>query len=127
MSQIKPARTKIRNFRDLDVWKTGKQITLTIYKATSGFPSNEQYGLVAQMRRSAVSIPSNIAEGFNRFTNKDYKHFLFMALGSCAELETQIEISKDLTFCTKEVCDELLALLVYEEKMLRALVKKLNA
>ncbi len=84
---------KIRNFRDLDVWKIGKEIVLDVYRATAEFPRVEVYGLAAQMRRASVSIPSNVAEGFNRFHNKEYRQFLFIALGSCAELETQVEIS----------------------------------
>lgn len=65
------------------------EITKEIYRLTSNFPKEEQYGLVSQMRRSAVSIPSNVAEGFNRNHNKEYRQFLYIALGSCAELETQ--------------------------------------
>ena len=78
---------KIRNFRDLDIWKKGIEIVKDTYRIAGGFPKQEFYGLVSQMQKSAVSIPSNIAEGFNRFHNKEYKQFLYVALGSCAELE----------------------------------------
>ncbi|MDZ7735671.1 MAG: four helix bundle protein [Gammaproteobacteria bacterium] len=76
---------KITNFKDLEVWKLGKEIVMDVYTVTSGFPRTEIYGLVSQLRRAAVSIPSNIAEGFNREHNKDYRRFLFVALGSSAE------------------------------------------
>jgi len=79
---------KIRDFRDLNVWKKGIEIVKDVYKMAEQLPKQEFYGLVSQMQRSAVSIPSNIAEGFNRFHNKEYKQFLYIALGSCAELET---------------------------------------
>ncbi|MFH1776719.1 MAG: four helix bundle protein [Candidatus Omnitrophota bacterium] len=85
---------KIRNFRDLNVWKNGIEIVKDVYKIAHELPKQEVYSLVSQMKRSAVSIPSNIAEGFNRFHNKEYKQFLYIALGSCAELETQIEIAQ---------------------------------
>jgi four helix bundle protein len=64
---------KIRNFRDLEVWQLGKKIVVATYKATRNFPTDERFGLTSQMRRAAVSIPSNIAEGFNRFGNKEYR------------------------------------------------------
>jgi four helix bundle protein len=80
---------KITNFRELDVWKLGKDIVLDIYRTTALFPKEEAYGLVSQMRRASVSIPSNVAEGFNRFHNKEYRQLLYVALDSCAELETQ--------------------------------------
>ncbi|MDT8303186.1 MAG: four helix bundle protein [Sedimentisphaerales bacterium] len=84
---------KIKNFRDLDIWKKGIEIVRTVYETVNVFPKQESYGLNSQMQRSSVSIPSNIAEGFNRFHNKEYRQFLYMSLGSCAELETQIEIA----------------------------------
>jgi len=87
---------KIRNFRDLEVWKLGKGIVLDVYQLTKVFPQAELYGLVSQMRRAAVSIAANIAEGFNRKHNAEYRQFLYIALGSCAELETHIEIAHDL-------------------------------
>ena len=77
--------SKIKNFRDLQVWKLGRK----------HFLREELYGLAAQMRRAAVSIPSNVAEGFNRRHNKEYRQFLYIALGSCAELETQIEVCRE--------------------------------
>jgi len=116
---------KIRNFRDLEVWKLGKEIIITIYGATKTFPKEEIYGLAAQLRRSAVSIPSNIAEGFNRYHNKEYKQFLYIALGSCAELETQVEVASDLDLLKGALKDDLLEKIDHETRMLRNLIKKL--
>jgi four helix bundle protein len=117
---------KIRNFRDLDVWKKGIEIVKDVYKTTSGFPKQEFYGLTNQMQRCSVSIPSNIAEGFNRFHNKEYKQFLYIVLGSCAELETQIEIAVELKYISEQVKTSLLEKLDHESRMLRNLIKKLD-
>ncbi|MBH0204051.1 MAG: four helix bundle protein [Nitrospira sp.] len=116
---------KIMNFRDLEVWKLGKEIVLGIYRMTALFPKDEVYGLVAQMRRASVSIPSNVAEGFNRFHNKEYRQLLFVALGSCAELETQVEISCDLGYLDLKGRDLMIEKLDHETRMLRNLIKKL--
>lgn len=116
---------KIRNFRDLEVWNIGKEIVLDVYRATALFPRDEVYGLAAQMRRASVSIPSNVAEGFNRFHNKEYRQLLFVALGSCAELETQVEISSDLGYVERNIRDLMIEKLDHETRMLRNLIKKL--
>ena len=116
---------KIRNFRDLDVWNLGKEIVVDIYTLTKSFPKEELYGLTSQMRRAAVSLPSNISEGFNRFHNKEYKQFLYIALGSCAELETQMEVSFDLGYISGEFKDGILEKIDHESRMLRNLIKKL--
>lgn len=76
--------------------EAGQDIVLDVYRTTTLFPKSEVCGLVAQMRRVSVSIPSNVAEGFNRFHNKEYRQLLYVALGSCAELETQVEIMQTL-------------------------------
>lgn len=115
----------IRNFRDLEVWKLGRSIVVDIYKQTSSFPKHELYGLVSQMRRAALSIPSNIAEGFNRFHNAEYRQFLYIALGSCAELETRIEVAADLGYLEMIEKDESLKQVQHETAMLRNLIKKL--
>ena len=87
--------------------------------------NSERYGLVAQMRHAAVSIPSNIAEGFNRHHNREYRQFLYVALGSCGELETQTEVSCDLGFLDRSQQARLLDKLDHEAKMLRNLIKRL--
>ena len=116
---------KIRSFRDLDVWKLGKQITLDVYRLTERFPKSEVDGLTAQMRRAAVSLPSNIAEGFNRYHNCEERQFLYATLGSCAELETQIEIGHELGYVDEQDCRQLLEALDHEARMLRNLIKRL--
>ncbi|HCU24677.1 MAG TPA: four helix bundle protein [Deltaproteobacteria bacterium] len=101
------------------------EITKEIYSVTKKFPDDERFGLVAQMRRSAISIPSNIAEGFNRYHNKEYRHFLFTALGSLAELETQVELSFQLKYLLEKLKLSLLEKLDHETGMIRNLIKKL--
>ena len=118
---------KIRDFRDLNVWKKGIEIVKDVYKMTEQLPKQEFYGLVSQMQRSAVSIPSNIAEGFNRFHNKEYKQFLYIALGSCAELETQVEVALELKYISNEKKKDILAKIDYESRMLTNLVKKIDS
>jgi four helix bundle protein len=117
---------KIRNFRDLDVWKKGIELVKDVYAVASTFPRRELYGLSSQMQRCSVSIPSNIAEGFNRFHNKEYRQFLYVALGSCAELETLIEIACELKYIDQQKKDLLLEKLDHESRMLSSLIKKLN-
>lgn len=123
-SKSQPAN-KIKNFRDLQIWKLGKEVSLDIYRSTKTFPREEMYGLISQMRRAAISIASNIAEGFNRKHNKEYKQFLYVTLGSCAELETQLEISASLGFLSDQDKERLLQKLNHENAMLRNLIKKL--
>lgn len=79
---------KVKDYKDLKVWQNGIEIVDKVYTATEHFPNSELYGLSSQMRKAAVSIPSNIAEGFVRQYTKEYTQFLFISLGSCAELET---------------------------------------
>ncbi len=88
--------------KDLDVWKLGIELVIRIYNITSHFSSDEQFGLTSQMQRAAVSIPSNIAEGAARNSEKEYIHFLYISLGSLAELETQLIISEKLGFLNDE-------------------------
>ena len=114
---------KIRNFNDLKIWQRGIELVKMVYRVTSTLPAVEKYGIVSQMRRSAVSVPSNIAEGFMRRHNKEYKQFLFIALGSLAELETQIIISKELNFLTTENCTSTLSAIDELNKMTTGLIK----
>jgi four helix bundle protein len=88
----------MRNFRNLDTWQMGRVICRQVYEQTRTFPANERFGLTQQMRRSAVSIPSNIAEGAARGSDADFRRFLFIARGSAAELETQLLIAADLEY-----------------------------
>jgi four helix bundle protein len=116
---------KIKTYRDLDIWKAGIRLVKNIYKLTEKLPKHELYGLVSQMRRSAISIPSNVAEGFRRYHNKEYKHFLYMSLGSCAELETQITIAKELGYTQENKEILLLEDLDHICRMISNLIKKL--
>ena len=116
---------KIRTYRDLDIWKAGIQLVKDIYTLTEHFPKQEMYGLVSQMRRSGVSIPSNVAEGFRRYHNKEYKQFLYTSLGSCAELETQITIAKELKYIPEDKEAMILERLDHICRMISNLLKKL--
>ncbi|UII75096.1 four helix bundle protein [Flagellimonas sp. HMM57] len=86
----------MRNFRDLDIWKNGVELVKDVYQLIEGFPNTEKYGLSSQISRCAVSVPSNIAEGCSRESQKDFSRFLQITLGSSYELETQLLISKEL-------------------------------
>ncbi len=89
------------NFRNFDFWIRSKSLAVSIYSITSEFPSSEQFGLTNQIRRSAVSIPSNIAEGASRTSKRDFARFLEIAIGSAHELETQLDISFAVGFLSK--------------------------
>lgn len=89
---------KLKTYQELDIWKIGMQVAEVIYAKTTNFPDTEKFGLVSQMRRAAVSIPSNIAEGYRRRGRGEYIQFLSYAYGSASELETQIELSRRLHF-----------------------------
>ena len=119
-------KSKIKNFRELEVWKLGMEIVVDVYGCTKSFPKEESYGLVSQLRRAAISIPSNIAEGFNRYHNKEYRQFLFIALGSCAELETQIEVCGFLRYIDQENRMRLIDKLDHEGRMINNLIKCLK-
>ena len=116
---------KIKNFQDLRIWQTGIEVVKDVYILTKKFPKEELYGLTSQMRRSAVSIPSNIAEGFRRYHNKEYKQFLYIALGSCAELETQIIIANELDYINETNKTELIEKIKYICRMTVKLINKL--
>lgn len=112
------------SYKQLKVWQRSIEVVREIYYLTSCFPKSEMYGLISQMRRSAISIPSNIAEGYRRKTIGEYLHFLAITNASAAELETQIIISKDLY---SEINFSKVELLLEEtQKMLAVLIKKLT-
>ena len=116
---------KIKNFQDLRIWQIGIEVVKNIYILTKKFPKEELYGLTSQMRRSAISIPSNIAEGFRRYHNKEYKQFLYIALESCAELETQIIIASELEYINETNKTELIEKIKYICRMTVKLINKL--
>ena len=107
------------------MWQLGKAIAIKVYTETNKFPQTEMFGLRSQMRRSSVSIPSNIAEGFNRLHLNEHRQFLYVALGSCAEIESQIEMSAELQYINNARKLELLEKLNHETRMIRNLIKKL--
>jgi four helix bundle protein len=117
---------KVKNYRDLDVWKKGLNIVDKIYQLTQKFPCGERYGLAAQIQRAAVSIPSNIAEGFGRHYKKEYEQFLYIALGSCGELETQLIICERRKYITKKELEDLQEDIDHESRMLMNLIKSIS-
>ena len=118
---------KIKSYADLLVFQKADDLAVRIYEVTATFPKYELYGLVSQMRRAAVSVPSNIVEGFTSHTRKEYVHFLRMAWGSLAELEYQIKFSKRIGYLKDEkVLNELIGRTTEIGKMLNGLVRSLN-
>ncbi|HOX41818.1 MAG TPA: four helix bundle protein [bacterium] len=115
---------KIQTFFDLNAWKEGHQLVLSIYKTTGDFPREELFGLVSQMRRCVVSITSNLAEGFSRNSFKDKLQFYAIALGSVTELQNQMLISKDLGFISEEKYNEIMQRSITVHKLINGLIKK---
>ena len=89
-----PERRPVRNYRDLVAWQKGMNLAERTYAVTAGFPDTEKFGLVSQMRRAAVSVPANIAEGFGRFRKAEFRRFLEIAIGSLFELQTLAELAR---------------------------------
>jgi four helix bundle protein len=119
-------KATIKSFRDLIVWQKSVSLVTEVYNATKNYPKEEIYGIVSQIRRSAVSIPSNIAEGYGRRSTQDYVRFLQIAIGSLYELETQMEISLNLNFIGQSEVQNLFAKCSEIEKMLNSLVVKIG-
>lgn len=115
----------MHNFKELLVWQKSMSFTKKFYEITSNFPSSEIYGLTSQIRRSCISIPSNIAEGAGRNSNAQFANFLNIALGSSFELECQIILSRDLNFIQENVSEDLLNELKYIQNMLIKLTQSL--
>jgi four helix bundle protein len=123
---MQQGKTKITSFTQLTAWQKGHELVLGVYKATENFPKSEQFGLVNQLRRAAVSVTSNIAEGFSRQTIADKRHFYFMALGSSTEIQSQLLIARDLKYITKDVFKSLADLSIEVNKVLNGLIKSLK-
>jgi len=119
-------KNKISSFKDLLVWQKAIVIVKEVYLLTQKLPEEEKFGLVSQMRRCSVSIPSNIAEGWGRNSTKSYIQFLRIARGSLFELETQLIICKELAFVADKTYNKINNLIVEESKMLNALIKAIN-
>ena len=116
-------KNKIINFTDLKAWKEAHALSLEIYKATKFFPKDELFGLTSQMRRSSVSITSNIAEGFSRQSYKEKCSFYYIALGSVTELQSQLLIAKDIKYLKKIKVEEIYHQTIKVHKILNGLIK----
>jgi four helix bundle protein len=112
--------------KELKVWQKGIELVKVIYGITNDFPKAEQFGLTSQIRRCSVSIPSNIAEGCGRHSDKELIHFLYITLGSASELETQIIISQELGFLEKEMSEMIQALILEIIKMTSSLINSIK-
>jgi four helix bundle protein len=118
---------EIKTYRDLIVWQKSMTLVTSIYQATRRFPKEEIYGLSSQLRRAAVSLPNNIAEGHGRNSTRDYVHFLAIATGSLYELQTQIMISFNLGYLDKPLFQALDEPAREIERMIGSLVRRLRA
>jgi four helix bundle protein len=117
----------MRNFKELKIWQKGFEIAVDTYKLIDTFPESQKYSLTQQATKSAVSIPSNIAEGSARSSSKDYSRFLEISLGSSFELETQLLIARAVNFGDEELLLSTLLKIDEEQKMIMAFIKKLNS
>lgn len=116
----------INSYKDLKVWNKAMDLTTMVYDALKTFPPKEEYGLSSQMRRSSVSIPSNIAEGYGRNSTLDYCRFLQIALGSAYELETQVELARRLDYVDNDTANKLATQLTEVGRMLNSLINKIK-
>ena len=116
----------MRNFRNYDIWINGMNIADNVYSLTDSFPKYETFGLADQLRRAAVSIPSNIAEGCSRTSEAEFAHYLEYSIGSCFEVETQLELAKRRDYISEEQFNGLLAMLQTEEKQINQFISKLK-
>jgi four helix bundle protein len=121
-------RTKatLQTFRDLQVWQKAMELTVAVYRLTQRFPREETFGLTSQLRRSAVSIPSNVAEGHGRMNPREFKHFLLIARASNCELQTQLELSGVLGFADPQLLETAQQTSHQVDKMLFALLGNLR-
>lgn len=117
----------MKTFRDLIAWQKAKSFVVLIYKVTDKFPRAELYSLTDQIRRASVSIPSNIAEGYQRKTTKEFYQFLRIAYSSCAEVETQVEIARDLKYVEEKPYLRLISDIQEIEKILVGLLKSVES
>jgi four helix bundle protein len=120
-------RPTAKHYKELLIWQKGMLLAKGVYGLTASFPADERFGLVSQMRRAAISVPSNIAEGQARHGTREFLQFLSHASGSLAELETQLPLSIDLAYCMKGDADEVDGLIAELQKMIAALRRSLEA
>lgn len=117
----------MRTHKDLEAWKLSMDLVIEIYQLTSAFPKEEIFGLTSQIRRSSISIPSNIAEGATRNSQKEFIQFLYIALGSQQELDTQLTIAKNLKFLTEDSFNQTVSKIQTVGKLLNGLIKYLKS
>ncbi len=117
----------LKSYRELIVWQKGTDLAVDCYRFSGSFPRSETYGLTSQIRRAAVSVPANIAEGYGRGSRKEYLQFLNVAQGSLKELETHAIIAERLSYTTRAQCDRILANADEIGRMLGSLIRKLKA
>ena len=122
--EARSATSKIKSFNDLNAWKMGHQLVLTIYRITQDFPKEEQFGLTNQIRRAVISITSNLAEGFSRNSYKEKSQFYSIALGSLSEIQNQLLIGRDLGYILKEDFINIASETVIVSKLINGLIKK---
>ncbi len=121
-----PVDAKPKHYKELFVWQKGMALVKSIYQLTERFPTEERFGLIGQMRRAAISVPSNIAEGQARQGTREFLLFLSHASGSLAELETQLILSEQLGFCDRKRSSEVSAMIDELQRMVRALRRQLS-
>jgi four helix bundle protein len=117
----------IQNYKELDVWKKSIAFTIDVYRLTGGFPETEQNGLIYQIRRAAISVPANIAEGWGRGSKKEYIQFLKTARGSLMQLETHLTVGCMLTFLTQDELEVASKTIEEIGKMLNGLIRELKS
>ncbi|MEO0562920.1 MAG: four helix bundle protein [Chloroflexota bacterium] len=117
----------MRDFRQLSVWEKSHQLALTIYRVTESFPADERFGLTSQLSRAAASIPTNIAEGCGRHTDRELAQFMQIAMGSASEVEYQILLAHDLSYITNETYTQLNRHTIEVKKMLASFLKRLRS
>ncbi len=119
--------SEIKSYKDLLIWQKGLQIVVSTYKLIESFPKEEMYALTSQIKRASVSIPSNIAEGYGRNTNKSFSHFVDISRGSLYELETQLLIAKELEFIQDlDMFNQVISLINEESKMINAFYNSIS-
>jgi four helix bundle protein len=126
MTEQTKTRTTKQSFRELQIWRKSMELTVAVYRLTKAFPREESFGLTSQLRRSAISIPSNIAEGHGRMTPREFRRFLLIARGSNCELQTQLELATALHFADPQSLTIAQGLSHEVENMIFALLSRLR-
>jgi four helix bundle protein len=116
----------MHNYRELKIWQRSMDFVVRVYEVSANFPKEEKYGLISQLRRCAVSIPSNISEGAGRATNKQFRYFLEISMGSCNEAQTQIELASRFGYIAKVILEELISEALQIYKMILAFYNSLG-